>query len=87
MDFNFLKEGKFPVGSRVAFRQEMVSAFIKETTGANPDLKKYQKMVLAGIEQTGSVEGMISMLVNVKYPDGWVVPIHPKYLQPVESQE
>ena len=85
---NALKnELSFSIGAKVAFKGELVNAFIRETTGNDENLMRYQKMVLGGINQVGVVEGFIQNLVNVSYPDGWIVPIHPKYLQALPEAE
>jgi hypothetical protein len=77
----------FSTGAKVAFKGELVHAFIIETTGNDENLMKYQKIVLGGINQVGVVKGFIQNLVNVSYPDGWIVPIHPKYLQALPEAE
>jgi hypothetical protein len=85
---NTLNNGlHFSTGAKVAFRGELVHTFILETTGDDENLLKYQKMVLGGIHQVGVVNGYIQNLVNVFYPDGWTVPIHPKYLQVLPEAE
>jgi len=81
--YNLKNELLFSTGAKVAFKGELINAFIRETTGNDENLMKYQKMVLGGINQIGEVEGFIQNLVNVSYPDGWMIPIHPKYLQVV----
>jgi hypothetical protein len=85
--YNLINELSFSTGAKVAFKGELVHAFILETTGNDENLMKYQKMVLGGINQVGVVEGCIQNLISVSYPDGWTLPIHPKYLQVVPEAE
>lgn len=70
----------FSIGTKVAFREEMVGKFLDETYGTDENLRQYRNLVMAGADQFGEVAGFLGNLVKVCYPDGWIVPIHPKYL-------
>lgn len=70
------------LGDNVTFDADQVDVFTQETNGDNPELKKYQMLVLAGVNQVGVVKAMGpgENLTTVSYPDGWDLPIPTKYL-------
>jgi hypothetical protein len=85
---NALKnELSFSIGAGVTFKGEMVNAFISETAGEDENLRKYRQIVLGGVNQVGVIKGFIQNMVNVTYPDGWELPIHPRYLQVLPKAE
>lgn len=68
------------IGDKVTFDSDMIETFIKETTSENTEVMKYQKLVMAGIDQIGTVKVLGEPLTTVSYPDGWDMPIPTKYL-------
>ncbi|MDE3235478.1 MAG: hypothetical protein KGO81_05940 [Bacteroidota bacterium] len=70
----------FSIGDRVLFNPEKVEIFKSETSADNPDIRKYQELVLAGIDQIGIVKEPGEDLTWVTYPDGWELPVPTKYL-------
>jgi len=73
---------KLKAGEKVTFDSDRVSEFIKETSGENSEIKKYQQLVLSGVNQIGVVksEGPGENLTTISYPDGWDLPVPTKYL-------
>lgn len=68
------------IGDKVTFDSDKVETFIIETTGDNPEILKYQQLVLAGVNQVGVVKALGEPLTTVSYPDGWDMPIPSRYL-------
>lgn len=67
-------------GDKVTFDSDNIETFIAETSGENPEIKQYQKLVLAGVNQVGVIKEIGAPLTTVSYPDGWDLPIPTKYL-------
>ncbi len=67
-------------GDKVTFDTDKVQTFIAETSMDNPEIKQYQKIILAGVNQVGIVKTAGTPLTTVSYPDGWDVPVPTKYL-------
>lgn len=67
-------------GDKVTFDSDKVESFISETNIDSPEIKQYQKLVLAGVNQVGVVKEFGEPLTTVSYPDGWDLPIPTKYL-------
>lgn len=67
-------------GDKVTFDSDKVETFIAETSGDKPEIKQYQKLVLAGVNQVGVIKEVGTPLTTVSYPDGWDLPIPTKYL-------
>ena len=68
------------VGDKVTFYNDEIELFKAETSGEDPAVKQYQKLVLAGIDQVGVVKEFLGNLTTVSYPDGWDLPVPTKYL-------
>ena len=71
---------EFKVGDKVIFDAARVDEFKKETSKSNEELKKYQKLIIGGVNQVGVVLKIEENLTWVKYPDGWEIPVPTKYL-------
>lgn len=70
---------KFHLGESVIFNRDYIEDFISETN-ASEELRQYQKIILAGIDQAGVVKEFLGNLTTVTYPDGWETPVPTKYL-------
>jgi hypothetical protein len=70
----------FKVGDKVTFDNDNVSVFIAETTNVSTEITQYQKMVLASIDQVGTVQEYGPDMTTVLYDDGWALPVPTKYL-------
>lgn len=68
------------IGSKVTFDADRVEEFKKETTSETKEIQRYQKLVLAGVNQVGVVKELGNPLTTVSYPDGWDLPVPTKYL-------
>ena len=71
---------KINVGDKVTFDNDKIELFKKETSGDDKAIKQYQKLVLGGIDQVGTVKELGGNLTKVSYPDGWDLPVPTKYL-------
>lgn len=71
------------VGDYVIFNQMFIEQFIEETSGKGKELEKYQKIIMAGVDQVGIVKNIdnSSNMVTISYPDGWDIPIFKRYLK------
>lgn len=69
-------------GDKVTFDSDKIESFREETSGNDPEIRKYQRLVLAGVNQVGVVKnlGPGENLITVSYPDGWDLPVPIKYL-------
>jgi hypothetical protein len=68
------------IGDVVKFDETYKEVFIEETTGIDDATTKYQQLVLNGIKEVGMVDELLGNLCNVKFSDGWKLPIPAKYL-------
>ena len=68
------------IGDKVTFDTAQVEIFKHETSGDSREIRQYQELVLAGVNQVGIVKGFNGNLTNVSYPDGWKLPVPTKYL-------
>ncbi len=68
------------VGAKVTFNNDDIEIFKAETNLDNPEIQQYRKLVLAGIDQVGTVKEPGISMTTVSYPDGWELPIPTKYL-------
>lgn len=68
------------VGDKVTFDNDKVELFKAETSGNDKNIQQYQKLVLAGKDQVGTVKELGLDLTTVSYPDGWDLPVPTKYL-------
>ena len=68
------------VGSKVTFDTDKITIFKEETSSPDKDIQQYQKLVLAGADQIGTVKELSGNLTTVSYPDGWDIPVPTKYL-------
>lgn len=66
-------------GDSVIFDTSFLEQFVLETNETD-ELRQYQKIVVAGINQIGTVRGFQGNMTTIIYPDGWEVPIPTKYL-------
>jgi hypothetical protein len=68
------------IGDLVKFNINYKEMFIKETTGIDEATTKYQQLVLNGIDEMGEIDEFIGNICNVKFSDGWKLPIPTNYL-------
>jgi hypothetical protein len=68
------------VGDKVTFDNDNINVFIEETTNVSAEITKYQKLVLAGINQIGTIKEYGLDMSTVSFNDGWDLPIPNKYL-------
>ena len=68
------------IGDVVKFDLNFKEVFIDETTGIDDATTKYQQLVLNGINEVGMVDELLGNMCNVKFSDGWKLPIPAKYL-------
>lgn len=68
------------IGDVVKFDVTFKEVFIEETTGIDDATTKYQQLVLNGINEVGMVDELLVNMCNVKFSDGWKLPIPNKYL-------
>lgn len=76
---------QFQIGDSVTFNDNKIEIFKSETSNGNPELLKYQKLVLAGVHETGIVKECGADMTTVLYEDGWELPIPTKYLVQLEK--
>lgn len=67
-------------GDKVTFDNDKIEVFKAETNLDNKEIRQYRKLVLAGIDQVGTVKEPGENMTTVSYPDGWDLPIPTKYL-------
>jgi hypothetical protein len=76
-----MKSTKHPkIGDKVTFDNEQIELFNAETSSPDKAVQDYRRLVLAGIDQIGTVKEPGTNLTTVSYPDGWDLPIPTKYL-------
>jgi hypothetical protein len=68
------------INDRVTFDTNKLNVFLTETTSVSPEVTEYQKLVLAGVDQVGTVQEINLNMTTVQFNDGWVLPIPTKYL-------
>ena len=74
------KEQLIKVGDKVTFDNDQIEAFKAETDLDNNEIRRYRKLVLAGIDQIGDVKDVGITMATILYPDGWELPVPIKYL-------
>ena len=67
-------------GDKVTFDTSKVDLFIAETSNKGPEISQYQKLVLKGINQVGTVIENGATMTTVLFTDKWELPIPTKYL-------
>jgi hypothetical protein len=73
------------IGDVVQFDITFKEVFIKETTGVDDATTKYQQLVLNGIDEIGVINDFNGNICNVKFSDGWKLPMPTKYLMLVSN--
>lgn len=68
------------VGDEVTFDTDRVEQFKADTESEDKAVQDYRKLVLAGVNQIGTVKEVGFSIVTVSYPDGWELPMPVKYL-------
>lgn len=68
------------IGDKVTFDSDKVETFKAETDSDNKQIQQYRQLVLAGIDQVGTVKELGVTMTTVSYSDGWELPIPTKYL-------
>lgn len=68
------------VGDRVTFDTDRIEEFKADTKSADKAVQDYRKLVIAGVDQIGTVKEVGFSIVTVSYPDGWELPLPVKYL-------
>ncbi len=68
------------VGDKVTFDTDRIEEFKTDTKSADRAVQDYRKLVLAGVDQIGTVKEVGFSIVTVSYPDGWELPLPVKYL-------
>jgi hypothetical protein len=68
------------IGDKVTFDNDQVENFKAETSSQDKAVQDYRRLVLAGIDQVGTVKEVGFDLTTVSYPDGWELPVPTKYL-------
>ena len=71
---------KFLVGDKVTFDNDKIELFKSETNSVSIEITKYQKLVLSGIDQIGTIKEFGENITTVLFDDGWELPIPTKYL-------
>jgi hypothetical protein len=71
---------KFLVGDKVTFDNDKIELFKSETSSVSIEITQYQKLVLSGIDQIGTVKEFGENITTVLFDDGWELPIPTKYL-------
>ena len=68
------------VGDKVTFDTDRVEEFMGDTESTDKAVQDYRKLVLAGVDQIGTVKEVGFSIATVSYPDGWELPLPVKYL-------
>lgn len=68
------------VGDKVTFDTDRVEEFKVDTASEDKAVQDYRRLVLAGVDQIGTVKEVGYSIVTVSYPDGWELPLPVKYL-------
>jgi hypothetical protein len=74
------KRQKIKAGDKVTFDNDQIEIFKAETNLDNKEIQQYRKLVLAGIDQVGTVKEAGATMTTVSFEDGWDLPIPTKYL-------
>ena len=67
-------------GDKVTFDTDKVEQFKEETSSPEKSVQEYRNLVLAGVDQVGTVKEVGLDLTTVLFADGWELPIPTKYL-------
>ena len=67
-------------GDKVTFDTDKVEQFKEETSSPEKAVQEYRNLVLAGVDQVGTVKKVGLDLTTVLFADGWELPIPTKYL-------
>ena len=67
-------------GDKVTFDTDKVEQFKEETSSPEKAVREYRNLVLAGVDQVGTVKEVGLDLTTVLFGDGWELPIPTKYL-------
>ena len=67
-------------GDKVTFDTDNIELFKEETSSPDKAVQEYRKLVLAGVDQVGTVKEVGVDLTTVLFADGWELPIPTKYL-------
>ena len=67
-------------GDKVTFDTDKVEQFKEETSSPEKAVREYRNLVLAGVDQVGTVKEVGLDLTTVLFADGWELPIPTKYL-------
>lgn len=67
-------------GDKVTFDTDSIEQFKEETSSSDKAVQEYRKLVLAGVDQVGTVKEVGYDLTTVLLADGWELPIPTKYL-------
>lgn len=67
-------------GDKVTFDTDKVEQFKEETSSPEKAVREYRNLVLAGVDQIGTVKEVGLDLTTVLFADGWELPIPTKYL-------
>lgn len=62
---------RIQVGDKVMFDNDKTEIFKAETSGNDRAVRRYQQLVLGGMNQTGVVKALDGNLITVIYPDRW----------------
>ena len=68
------------VGDKVTFDTDNIELFKEETSSPDKAVQEYRKLVLAGVDEVGTVKEVGYDLTTVLFADGWELPIPTKYL-------
>jgi hypothetical protein len=71
---------KLRIGDKVIFNSDKIEIFKAETSADSKAVRDYQNLVIAGVDQIGTVKEPGHNLTTVSYDDGWDLPIPTKYL-------
>lgn len=67
-------------GDKVTFDTDSIEQFKEETNSQDKAVQNYRNLVLAGIDQVGTVKEVGYDLTTVTFSDGLELPIPTKYL-------
>lgn len=74
------KKKEIKVGDTVTFDTDNIESFMADTESEDKAVQDYKKLVLAGVDQIGTVKEIGYAMATVSYPDGWELPVPVKYL-------
>lgn len=75
------------VGDKVTFDTDRVEEFKADTESTDKAVQDYRRLVLAGVDQIGTVKEIGFSMATIFYPDGWELPVPVKYLILLPSSE